>query len=156
MMREEITKRTMLPLVVPLLFLVAGCAAPIKHLTPSGRPEVTITGRVGEQVVARITDYMLNRGYNVKTATNTLLVFEKPIDNVLATVLLGSRYDSTPAARVTYTTIETETSTRVVASLAAITNPGSAFERVTPMDNSKDSVSLQQFLNELKSSLEKP
>jgi hypothetical protein len=99
---------------------------------------------------------MLNRGYNVKSSTSTLLVFEKPIDNILASVLLGSRYDSTPAARVTYTIIETDTSTRVVASLAAITNPGSAFEQVTPMDNSKDSLIFQQFLNELKSSLEKP
>lgn len=155
-MRCVTTKGTILALVVCLLFVVTGCAAPIKHLTPSGRPEVTIGGSVGEQVVARITDRMLNAGYNVKTATKPLLVFENPIDNVLAAALLGSRYDSTPAARITYTIIETGTSTRVVASLTAITNPGSAFERVTPMDNSKDSVSVQQFLTELKMSLEKP
>lgn len=88
-------------------------------------------------------------------STKTLLVFEKPIDNVFAAALLGSRYDRTPAARVTYTIIETESSTRIVASLAAITNPGSAFERVTPMDDSKDSVRVQQFLTALKISLEK-
>lgn len=155
-MRYALMKDTILALFVSLLFVAAGCATPIMHLTPSGRPEVTVTGRVGEQVVARITDRMLNSGYNVKTATKTLMVFEKPIDNVLAAALLGSRYDSTPAARITYTIIETDASTRVVASLAAITNPGSAFERVTPMDNSKDSVGVQQFLTELKSSLEKP
>lgn len=154
-MRHTLTKDSTLTLVISLFFLVAGCATPIKHLTPSGRPEVTITGRVGEQIVARITNRMLDSGYNVKMATKTLMVFEKPIDNVLAAALLGSHYDHTPAARVTYTIIETEGYTRIVASLAAITNPGSAFERVTPMNDSKDSVRVQQFLAALKSSLEK-
>jgi len=140
--------------VLSLLVFLAGCATPVTHNTKSGRPEVTISGKVGDQIAARLTNRMLNARYNVKNASKTLLVFEKPIDNVLAAVLLGSRYDSTPAARITYTIVESDTSTRVVASLAAITNPGSAFERVTPMDNSKDSASVQQMLSELQTSLE--
>ncbi len=155
-MRRAFLKHIIVAHTVALLIFGAGCQAPIRHLTPSGRPEVTITRRVGDQVAARITNRMLNAGYNVKTATKTLMAFEKRVDNFLYEVLFSSDYDRNPAWRITYTIVETKVSTRVVASLSVITNPGSAFERVTSMDNSKDSLSIQQFLTELKNSFENP
>ncbi|MHA1355493.1 MAG: hypothetical protein ACTSR1_10005 [Candidatus Heimdallarchaeota archaeon] len=132
----------------------AACATPVKHNTPSGRPEITISGKVGKQVQAEIMNLMLNNGYNVKSSTDTLLVFERPIKNVMAAALLGSRYDSTPAARISFNIIEMGASTRVVASFAAVTNPGSAFERITPMNNNADTVNYQMRLNEIKQSIE--
>jgi hypothetical protein len=137
-----------------LMLILTGCAAPAQHNTPSGRPEVTINGRVSKAVLGKITNGMINNGYNVKTSTDTLLVFEKPMENFAAQLFLGSRYDSTPAARITYNIIETEGFTRVVASFAAVTNPGSAFERLTPMNNNPDTASYQTFLDKIKNEIE--
>jgi hypothetical protein len=131
-----------------------GCATPVVHNTPSGRPEITVSGKVGKRASAEITNLMVNRGYNVKVSSDTLIVFEKPIESTMAAVLLGSRYDSTPAARITYNIIETEATTRVIASFAAVTNPGSAFERITPMNNIQDTDTYQMRLNEIKAKLE--
>ena len=130
---------------VSLLIFGTGCTS-IRHMTPSGRPEVTITHKTGEQVAARLTNEMINAGYNVKSATKTLIVFEKMVDNVLIRAMLGSRYDSNPALRIAYTIVETKFTTRVVASLSIITNPGSAFERVRAWNNSKDSQIIQRGL----------
>lgn len=133
---------------------LVGCATPVRHDTPSGRPEVTIRGNLAKPVQGEITNAMLNRGYNVKSSAETLLVFERPIDNAMACVLLGSQYDSTPAARVTYSIVESMDTTRVVASFAAVTNPGSAFERVTPLNNNPDTAEYQALLNDIKARLE--
>jgi hypothetical protein len=141
------------PLAFSLLVLT-GCATPVHHETPSGRPEVTIQGNLAKAVQGEITNEMLNRGYNVKSSGETLLVFERPIDNAMASVLLGSQYDSTPSARITYSIVESMNTTRVVASFVAVTNPGSAFERLTPLNNNPDTVEYQALLNDIKTRLE--
>lgn len=142
-------------LVVSLLFVTMGaCAAPVKHDTPSGRPEVSIRGRVGSQVQSEIMNMMLNNRYGIKSSSTNIIVFEKPFDNVMASVLFGSKYDSTPCARVAFNIFEVGDSTRVVASFAAITNPGSSFERSTPLDNNPDTVKYQTGLNEIKQRIE--
>lgn len=141
-----------LPII--LLTIIVGCAKPVIHDTPSGRPEITISGKVGKLVLADITGFMINRGYNLKVSSDTLLVFEKPLEGTMAGMLLGSSYDSTPNARVTYTIIETGTATRVIASFAAITNPGSAFEHITPMNHIQDTIEFQSRLNKIKAKIE--
>lgn len=141
-------------LVFALVFISSGCASPVKHYTPSGPPEVTINGRVGKILFGKITNGMLNSGCHVKTSTDTLLVFEKPIENTGASSLQGSQDDSTAAARITYNIIETESFTRVVVSLAAVTNPGSETERTTPLNNSQDSKGYQAFLDRIKKEIE--
>lgn len=133
--------------------LLCGCTTPTLP-TASGRPEITFNGKVSDQISAKIADRMLNAHYSLKSSSKNLMVFEKPLDGVLAGVLFGSHYDSTPAARVTYTIVEGENSTRVVASASAITNPGSAFERATRLDSGKDAERLQKLLNDLRSTQE--
>ena len=64
--------------------------------------------------------------------------------------MLGSRYDSTPNARITYTFAVGTDTIRIVADLAIITNPGSAFERRMEMNNAKDSMEFQEMLNQLR------
>ena len=141
-------------MMVVFLMLLISCATPVQHNTQSGRPEVTISGKVGEQVIAEISNLMINNGYNVKSSSNSLLVFEKPIEKFMASVLLGSNYDGTPYARITASVIESPSNTRVVLTFAAVTNPGSAFERITPMNQSQDTIAYQNRLNEIKSRLE--
>jgi len=137
-----------------MTILLGACAAPVRHETASGRPEVTIRGKVGNQVQAEIANLMLNRRYSVKSSSPNILVFEKPFDNAMASVLFASQYDVTPYARITYNVFEIGDSTRIVASFAAITNPGSAFERVTPLDNNPDTLWYQTKLNEIKQRIE--
>ena len=140
--------------VTILCFLVAACATPVKHHTASGRPEVTIaTTNVGAVKGALISE-MVNRGYSITRESDFLVAFDRPIDNVWAAALLGSRYDSTPNARVSYTIARIQDAIRVVADLAIITNPGSAFERQTNMNANEDSRKIQGLLDRVKSNVD--
>ena len=145
-------KKDFFLIVIPL-FLMA-CAAPVVHNTASGRPEVSINGKVAAQAKSEIMNLMINNKYNVKSANDTLLIFERKIENILAAAMLSSKYDSSPVTRVSFNIIEMEDLTRIVASFEAVTNPGSAFEKITPMDNNTDTASYQMRLNEIKQRIE--
>lgn len=134
--------------------LIGGCAAQVKHNTPSGKPEVTIGGKVGASARAIISGAMLDGGYNMRAGTDALLIFDKKTSGIMASMLFGSGYDSVPSERITYTVLEGDRYTRIVASMAMVTNPGSAFERITPMDGNENSVFIQQLLLRTKTVLE--
>ena len=140
--------------VTILCFLVAACAAPVKHHTASGRPEVTITTNNVGAVKGALISEMVNRGYSITRESDFLVAFDRPIDNVWAAALLGSRYDSTPNARVSYTIARIQDAIRVVADLAIITNPGSAFERQTNMNANEDSRMIQGLMDRVKRTVE--
>ncbi|MBC6436935.1 MAG: hypothetical protein GDA52_02075 [Rhodobacteraceae bacterium] len=105
-------------------------------------------------VKSALVDRMINRGYNLTRDNQFTVAFDRPVENIFAAALLGSRYDSTPNARISYTIVENAGATRVVADMAIITNPGSAFERRTPMNTSQDSLGIQRILNDLKRTIE--
>jgi hypothetical protein len=128
--------------------LLAGCAAPVVHNTASGKVEEIFTGTPG-QTKPKIVGMMANFGFNVSKDTPYLIAFDKPTENVMAAVLLGSKYDSTPNTRITYTFVQMGPNTRVIADASIITNPGSAFERVTNMNGNQDTVKLQTWLDNL-------
>ena len=128
---------------------VAACVEPVEHSTASGKPEVLIDTQDTSAVKSEIVSYMINSGYSVTTNDEFTIAFDRPVDNAFAAVLLGSSYDSTPNARITYTIIEVNNGTRVIADSAIITNPGSAFERRTPMNNSQDSKRIQELLTQI-------
>lgn len=130
--------------------LLAGCATPVVHQTASGKPEVTIDTENVIGVKEALVSRMINRRYNLISDSDYQLVFDRPIENFLAGALLGSRYDSTPNARITYTLAVGTDSVRIVADLAIITNPGSAFERRMEMNSVKDSMEFQEMLNQLR------
>lgn len=58
----------------------------------------------------------------------------------MANALFGSKYDATPNPRVTYTLMQDQGATRVIADFVIVTNPGSAFERLTPVNGSQDTL----------------
>ncbi len=147
----------MLSIVAGMLALLGlvGCAAPVKHLTPSGKPEVTIQGTTPSKVGAYLTNEMLNLGYNITKQSDFLLSFDRPVDNAFAAAMLGSKYDSTPNARVSYTMAEVSGATRVVADLRFVTNPGSAFERFTDAYHNADSKKFQGLLDQAKANLQR-
>ena len=140
--------------VIILCFVVASCATPVKHHTASGRPEVTIATTNVEAVKGALISEMVNRGYSITRESDFLVAFDRPVDNVWAAALLGSRYDSTPNARVSYTIARIQDTIRVVADLAIITNPGSAFERQTNMNANEDSRKIQDLMDRVKGNVE--
>lgn len=131
---------------------VSACQT-VQHATPSGRPEVTINAPM-DDVKATYVGTLTNFGYSMVRDTNYQIVMEKPVDNLMANVLLSSRYDPTVEARITATFLNMGGQTRVTTDMGIVRNGGSAFEAVTPLNGSQDSVGVQSLLNEIKSELE--
>ncbi|MBB5053047.1 hypothetical protein HNQ36_003038 [Afipia massiliensis] len=122
----------------------------MNHQTASGKPEVVLQNASVDAVKSELINNMINGGYRVTKDTSYELSFDKPVQNIAAAALLGSRYDAQPNARVTYTIASMGPNIRVVADLAVITNPGSSFERRTEFNNSQDSAQIQAMLDNLK------
>jgi hypothetical protein len=135
---------------------LGGCGTPVTHATGSGKVEVAINGTAPEAVKAALVNNMLNAGYRITKDTAYEIAFDRPTDNIAVAVLLGSKYDAQPNARVSYSIAATPPTVRVVADIAIITNPGSGFEQRTEMNGSQDSVQVQALLDNMKASLEAP
>lgn len=135
------------------LFLLAACQPPVNHNTMSGRPEACIAAKQ-QRVSAGLAEILLNKGFSVSQQTDSMVRGDRAITDAMASMFFGSQYDSTPVARITYNIVNTQKCVRVVADMNIVTNPGSAFERLTPMNNSKDSATIQSEMDALKASLE--
>src|SRR5690606_37312044 len=115
------------------LLALSGCQT-VQHATPSGRPEVTIRAPANNVKLAYIGT-LTNLGYSMIRDTNYQIVMEKPVDNFMANLLMGSEYDPTVEARITATFLELGNQTRVTTDMGIVRNGGSAFEAVTPFNN---------------------
>jgi hypothetical protein len=136
--------------------LLTGCqTAAEAPATASGKPEVTIKATTAA-VKAKLLSLALDRRFNVTKDTEYLLQVEKPTDNMGAAILLGSKYDSTPAERIVFTFAPVGDSVRVVAASMYVTNPGSGFEQLTPIDAGEGIQRTQSTLDGIKGQLEAP
>jgi hypothetical protein len=135
-----------------LLFFLNGCAAVQPLKTPSGKPDITIPKVSKKQVSDKLINMMLTKGFNIKNSSDYNLVFTKPMDKLLESLLLGSQYDVTPENRVSFNIVESSVGIRIVITNQAITNPGSAFERVTDLSTGNAGMDWQNFLLHLKNS----
>lgn len=140
---------------VGLIFIwlasLTGCATAPSLNTPTGRPEVVFENTTVEEVKNLVTNAAISWGYSAKSVTDYVAVYEKRSDNAMTSALLGSRYDSTPVWRVTFSYVSLTNAVRVVADIHAVTNPGSAFERITDFSrNSQDANNVQRFLENAK------
>jgi hypothetical protein len=151
----EIQMKAKLLILLLLPFFLVGCATPVTHHTQSGRVEVTINGVKKSAVKETLINDMVNRRYTVTRADDTLVVFERPVENVMAAALLGSQFNAVPVTRCTYNLIQNGKDVRVIGDFAVITNPGSAFERRTDMNSHPETVLMQDFMEQMKSKLER-
>jgi hypothetical protein len=138
---------------IGILFLLwfSACAnqgPPIQ--TASGRPEVFISGVPPQRVRATIIDRAVGRGWTLERETDNGIAFTKPTDNMMASILLGSTYDPNVIDRVRFTTVAMNGGTKIYVSEEFVTNHGSAFEKVTPLQNNANSRNLQAMLERLK------
>lgn len=134
--------------VLAVMFLAA-CAPGVQHLTASGKPEATIQANA-KDVKTAVVGVLANMGYSLKRDTDLQIVVERPIDNVMARLLLSSKYDPTIEARLTATVMPMGQQTRVTMEMGVVRNGGSAFEAVTPLNNSAESARVQMMLDDMK------
>ena len=140
--------------IVALCAVLGGCQTDVQApITASGKPEVTIKAPIAA-IKARLLSLAMDRRFNVTKDTEYLLQIEKPSDNLGAAILLGSKYDSVPAERIVFTFAPLGDSVRVVAASMFVTNPGSAFEQITPVNAGEGINQTQAALQEIKQSLE--
>jgi len=129
-----------------ILISILGCASSKPLNTPSGKPEVTIQNKTKKEVTDALVSEMLSRGFTIKSVSDYTVVFTKPLDSFAASLLFGSRYDTTPEHRPSFMIVESGAGVRIVLTNQIITNPGSAFERVTDASTGESGQSWQEFL----------
>jgi hypothetical protein len=135
------------------LITLAGCQTAQPPTTASGKPEVTIRAPVSK-IKATMISKAMNQGLTITKDTEYLLQFDRPTQNMGAAILLGSRYDGVPNERYVLTFAPEGESTRVVAASMFVTNPGSSFERITPVNAGEGVDRTQRELDELKQLVE--
>lgn len=131
-----------------LVLSLTACGTPVQHMTASGKVEEVFQG-TPDQIKGPLVGMMSSNGFNMSKDTPYMLAFDKPSDNIVANVLLGSRYDAVPNARVSFAFAPMGVTTRVIADVSIVTNPGSAFERITPANNNESTGKLQGWLDDL-------
>lgn len=132
--------------------VLIGCVTPVDLGTASGRPEIT-TNVSMDRLKPELMAAMMNRGYSMHRDSGVSLSMEKPLTG-MAAAFFGSRYDPNPAARITFTFIQSTDQLRLIADMAMVTNPGSGYERLTPANRSQDARIIQSFLEDLKARIE--
>jgi hypothetical protein len=135
---------------IVLCVIVTACASPVEHHTMSGKVETTIPNTTIDQVAPRLINRMVDIGYVVKHTSAYQLVFEKPVENVMAAAMFGSRYDAQPVARLSYILTKRNDGTRIVMDAQVVTNPGSAYERTTDLNHNAETKKFQAMLNDLR------
>lgn len=137
----------MLWLFLSVSLFVSACVAQQPLGTASGKPEVILPHLNRQQARDHLVNDMIGNGYELKRSDEYALVFGKRTNSAAAAMLFGSRYDSTPEERVIVNTLDTQGGVRLIFTLQIVTNPGSAFERVTDNSRGKAARDLQQILD---------
>lgn len=136
--------------------LLVACAAPPQPLaTASGNPEVLLRGVDRQVVMDALVAELAASGATIRSnTTNQLVVGKRLENNFAAQFFFGSRYDSVPEARITYTVAPLPTGhVRVFGRAAVVTNPGSGFERVNDV-TAGEGKQIQAMLERMKASIE--
>ena len=136
---------------ISITFLV-GCVTTPPLNTRSGRLEVTIYGITKKEFFDAVVQAAAMDGAEIKQTSEYCMTFAKKDKSFTAAMLYGSRYDITPERRGTLTVVEVPGGIRVFATETIVTNPGSAFERVTTVNNPH---ALQADLEKMKIEAEK-
>lgn len=120
--------------ILTFIFL-SGCATLPPPNTPSGNPEVTLRSVRGDCVRSGFLNEFVNQGYSIHSSNDTQLVAGRRTKKFGATIAYGTKFGGAPEERVTVLFIpqgEPET-IRVVVTAAYVSNQGTAFEKITPV-----------------------
>ncbi|MBA4390235.1 MAG: hypothetical protein C0399_04780 [Syntrophus sp. (in: bacteria)] len=146
-------KRMLMMIVV--IILLTGCAGLPRMNTSSGRPEITICGVGKSEIMEKVVAGFIMAGFNIRNTSNFQIVMGKPVSNPLVGAMMGSRYDSTPESRLVWTFASLDNNcTHIGVVVQIVTNPGSAFERITDVSTGKDGHEIQEEFERLKARVE--
>ena len=121
---------------------------------PRLAPERSLTiGATSKKVKELVALAFVEKGYMLKKDSDLQLVLERRTDNFMAAVLFSSQYDSTVMTRVMVTMIG-DNPTNLSWRGYLVTNPGSAFERLTEITNNPDGDNVQLVLRDIKARAE--
>jgi hypothetical protein len=132
--------------------VLAGCLATVKHETASGRPEVTIPGKSAKEVLAFVSNDLINNGYNIRTRSELNAIFEKKFTGTGAFLISGPGL-ADPVNRLVLDFVESSGATRVISSYSLVSNPGGqkgVAEKVTSADDLPESKEIQTLLNSIR------
>ena len=113
--------------VASVALWAAGCATKIE--TPSGRPEVTLPRIDPGQAKAALLNIMVNSGFRVAKDSQFQIAFERPTQNMAATLLLSTGYSGAPNERLSFDIAPAPGGVRVIGDSALVSNAGTAFEK---------------------------
>lgn len=149
-------KKTANWLIASLIsILMLGCGTPPPRLaTPSGKPEILISGVTRKQVADAIVSDRLSSGFQVKSVNDYTLVVVKDINDFAAQVVYGTKFNRVPETRITHSFAETGSGIRVYIRSEIVSNPNSQYESLTDFTESWGGPA-QDYLNRLKNALEK-
>jgi len=117
---------------------LGGCAGPRTGTVPyAGPPEAVVLGATKKQVIDLLVRKKLEKRMQVRDVTEYGFTTVAKIEgDFLASLAYGSRYDSTPAARVQYNLVDVPGGVKIFVRAEIVTNPGSGFERTTDVTTS--------------------
>lgn len=107
-------------LALGLTTFLLGCAAPVERMaqTPSGRPEVVFSTRSAAAVSEKLVGLCASKGILVQKSASNEVVCGGTMtggDAVLAQILIGNSYSTTPERYVRFTIFPYQGKTRVQA-----------------------------------------
>lgn len=111
--------------------LISGCAtrAPEEY---AGPPDAVVLGATRRQALDWLINERIRRGSRISNTTDFGFMASTRVEGSLtASLLFGSRYDATPNARLVYQAADVPGGVHVFVKAEMVTNPGSAFERIT-------------------------
>lgn len=140
-------------LLLTFMLLLTGCHTPhAGQANYVGPPEAVVLGATKKQLVDLLVAKKLEKGMQVRDVSEYGFTVVKRLEgNLTAALLFGSRYDSTPAARVIYGLVDVPGGVKVFVRAEIVTNPGSGFERVNDVTASAGS-DIRRELEELQAS----
>lgn len=135
--------------VAVLTAVLVGCVVPPPQSlrTASGNPEVNIPNVARRDVIDRLVSMKVEQGWQVRSASDFMVVVAQQADNMTA-ILLGTRRGM-PEFRIVYTFAEIAQTVRVYARTSVVSAPGTGFEEST--DTKRDHASIQYELQRLQS-----
>ena len=134
-------------LVITAAALAQACAlkAPEPRIkTPSGRPEVTISGVTKKTVIDVIANHMLTDGYMIREMSDYRTVFLKRFSR--SRHIDGKWIRYVKEERITCNVVDTSLGARVVATIEIVSRPGKPDEEVSEIRRGKAPSRIQNLL----------
>ncbi|MGD9671704.1 MAG: hypothetical protein AB7U75_22105 [Hyphomicrobiaceae bacterium] len=105
------------------------------------------------EVAEAIIALSANAGATLAKQTPNQLTFQKKLDSVMASALLGTRYDFNVYSQSRFTLYQAGDATEVIVECATVQNAGSAFEKELDSTHTKDCEQAQLVLDYLNKKL---